>query len=281
MSFDFYTLGGSQFWEDVFYYQKWRIQRNYKTKKYRLLDNWDIRRAEGSFNACRRAFLKYIEVFQLSRQKGHMVIMLHGLADSKNVFKPLWRALTQNGLLAAAINYPSTRKRIDGHVRQLDFFMGHLEDIHEVSFVTKGIGGLILNKTLALNSPWQQKIKINRISEINPPQKNCVFFECLAKFRLFNYILGPILKDLKANNIQSLTFELNKNQTGVVQYASWIMKLFELLPQSISKYLPQFDNIKRDQVKDVIRIDAFPLNPLKNTDVVTACLKFLAKGRFH
>ena len=68
MRFDFFTLGGSQFWEDVFFYQKWRIQRNYKTKQYRLLDNWDIRRAEGRFENCRRAFLKYIEVFQLSRQ---------------------------------------------------------------------------------------------------------------------------------------------------------------------------------------------------------------------
>lgn len=281
MSFHFYTLGGCQFWEDVFYYQKWRIQRNYRTKKYRLLDNWDIRRAEGSFNACRKAFLKYIEVFQLSRQKGHMVIMIHGLADSKNIFKPLWRQVTQSGLLAAAINYPSTRKRIDGHVRQLDFFMNHLEDIYEVSFVTKGIGSIILNKALALNSPWLKHIKVNRIIEINPPQKDCAFFAFLAKFRLCNYILGPILKDLKSNNLTLCSDGQNGKKVGVIQYTSWITKFSSALPQVISKYLPHLDNIKRDCVKDVIRIDAFHLNPLKNSDVVTACLKFLMKGRFY
>ena len=162
MRFDFFTLGGSQFWEDVFFYQKWRIQRNYKTKQYRLLDNWDIRRAEGRFENCRRAFLKYIEVFQLSRQKGHMVIMLHGLGESKNIFKPLWREALKNGYMAAAINYPSTRKRIDGHIRQLDFFMNHLEDVQEVSFVTNGIGGVILRKLLSFDSPWGHKKKINR-----------------------------------------------------------------------------------------------------------------------
>ena len=211
MSFNFYTLGGSQFWEDVFYYQKWRIQRNYKTKKYRLLDNWDIRRAEGSFENCRRAFLKYIEVFQLSRQKGHMVIMLHGLADSKNIFKPLWRDVIKTGLLAAAINYPSTRKRIDGHVRQLDFFMNHLEDIKEVSFVTKGVGSLILNKALSFDSPWHHKIKINRIVEINPVSENTTsLFVTLSKFRFFNWLLGPMLQELRPDVIQKIPFPINE-----------------------------------------------------------------------
>ena len=44
MRFEFFTMGGSQLWEDVFFYQKWRIQRNYRTKEYRLLDPWDIQR---------------------------------------------------------------------------------------------------------------------------------------------------------------------------------------------------------------------------------------------
>ena len=52
--FHFFTLGGKQFWEDVFYYQKWRIQRHYRTRKYRLLDNWDICRAKGTFEECRK-----------------------------------------------------------------------------------------------------------------------------------------------------------------------------------------------------------------------------------
>ena len=56
----FYTMGGGHFWEDVFFYQKWRIQRNYISKKCRLLDNWDISRFEGSFEECRKSFIQYI-----------------------------------------------------------------------------------------------------------------------------------------------------------------------------------------------------------------------------
>ena len=68
MGFDFFTFGGGQFWEDVFYYQKWRIQRNYESKQYRLLDSWDIKRHKGSFEDCRKAFLKLIEAYELPRR---------------------------------------------------------------------------------------------------------------------------------------------------------------------------------------------------------------------
>lgn len=280
MSFNFYTLGGSQFWEDVFYYQKWRIQRNYKTKKYRLLDNWDIRRAEGSFNNCRRAFLRYIEAFQLARQKGHMVIMLHGLADSKNIFKPLWREVIKNGSLAAAINYPSTRKRIDGHIRQLDFFMNHLEDVSEVSFVTKGIGGLILNKMLTLDSPWRHRIKIRKIVEINPPEKSYRLFEFLGRFRFFKWLLGPILLDLKPKNIEKIPSLGKLNHVGIIRYFSIVDRLVGWLPAQVANFF-NVSKTKPADVKNFVSLEGNTLNPFKNERVVIKCTKFLTKGNFH
>ncbi len=281
MSFNFYTLGGSQFWEDVFYYQKWRIQRNYKTKTYRLLDNWDIRRAEGTFDNCRRAFLKYIEVFQLSRQRGHMVIMLHGLADSKNIFKPLWREVIKTGLSAAAINYPSTRKRIDGHVRQLDFFMNHLEDISDVSFVTKGIGGLILRKLLSFDSPWQHKITIHHIVEINPTNPETCFFAKLAKYRFFNWLLGPILADLTPESIQRIPDFRDKNQVGIIQYTSVWGKIGQWLPQNVRKYFSNAGGASANGVKNIINLSGYRCAPLKDEQVVLKCVKFLTQGKFR
>ncbi len=281
MSFNFYTLGGSQFWEDVFYYQKWRIQRNYKTKKYRLLDNWDIRRAEGTFDNCRRAFLKYIEVFQLSRQKGHMVILLHGLGDSKNIFKPLWREITKKGLSAAALNYPSTRKRIDGHVRQLDFFMNHLEDIDEVSFVTKGIGGLILRKLLSFDSPWRHRIKIQHIVEINPTNSDTLLFEKMSKFQLCNRILGPILQDLTPKNIESIPPFKEPNRVGIIQYNSLWARISQWFPQSLRKYFPHAENTNLNEIKNIISINGYRICPIKNEQVVLKCVKFLTQGKFR
>ena len=97
MKFNFFTFGGSQFWEDVFFYQKWRIQRNCHSKIYRLLDKWDIKRAEGSFETCRKAFVKCIEVYEIPRQKGELVILLHGISETKSIFRPLWKMLVNEG----------------------------------------------------------------------------------------------------------------------------------------------------------------------------------------
>ena len=76
MNIDFYTFGGSFFWEDVFFYQKWRIQRHCFTKRYRLLDSWDIRRASGTFEKCQKAFIKYMDCYEITKQNSHMVIWI-------------------------------------------------------------------------------------------------------------------------------------------------------------------------------------------------------------
>lgn len=122
MGFEFFTFGGSQFWADVFFYQKWRIQRNCVSKSYRLLDSWDIVRHRGTFEECRKAFVNYIDIYELPRQSGPMIVMLHGFGENKNIFKPLWRKALDRGYMAVAVNYPSMQCNIESHVRQLIFF---------------------------------------------------------------------------------------------------------------------------------------------------------------
>ena len=107
MNFDFFTFGGSLFWEDVFFYQKWRIQRHCITKKYRLLDSWDIRRASGTFEKCQKAFVDCIDCYEITKQPKKLIILLHGYMDSKNIFKKLWRKLILTNATVAALNYPS------------------------------------------------------------------------------------------------------------------------------------------------------------------------------
>lgn len=280
MKFDFFTLGGSQMWEDVFFYQKWRIQRNYKTKKYRLLDNWDIRRAEGTFSNCRRAFLKYIEVFQLARQRGHMVIMLHGLGESKNIFKPLWRQVTKEGFMAAAVNYPSTRKRLDGHIRQLDFFMNHLEDVQDVSFVTHGIGAVVLKRLLSFDSPWQHRLKIHRIIEVCPPATGNNFYKHLGKYRLFRWLLGDMLKDLTPKGLEALPDYPNPPQTGIIRCPSLLKKLSFLLPEAWKKAADSTEETSLANGIREITVVNYRLNPFKNDEIVNKCIKFLTRGKF-
>lgn len=181
MAFTFFTLGGRQFWEDIYVYQKWRIQRNCITKHYRLLDNWDIRRAGGSFEQCSRALTRCAEIFQLTPPKTKAVVLLHELAGNKNQFNQMVKMAESAGFSAIAVNYPSTRKELRAHVRQLELLLNSLEYVKEVSFITAGIGGLLVRLLLAADSQWKKKIKTGRIVQIDPPNRGFRLWERLSE----------------------------------------------------------------------------------------------------
>lgn len=282
MKFEFFTMGGCQFWEDVFFYQKWRIQRNFETKVCRLLDPWDIRRHQGSFESCRKAFFKYIEVYELSRQKGHMIIMLHGLFDSKNIFKPLWREAIKNGFMAAAINYPSSQKHLDSHVRQLDFFLNNLVDVQEVSFVTKGVGGLILRSLLNMqNREWQKKLKIGRIVQICPPNKGSRLFGKLSKYKAANMILGPMLSDAKPAKAAYIPNFPSGYDVGIIDCDSLLKKTVRFFCGSNQNAYFGEKEAYLDNAKEIISIGNWHPNPLKNPEIVSKTIRFLKNGSFE
>lgn len=280
MKFDFFTLGGSHFWEDVFFYQKWRIQRNYNSKTYRLLDNWDIKRCTGTFEDCRKAFLRYIEIYQISRQKGHMIIMIHGLFEDKNIFKPLWRAAMKEGYLAAAINYPSTLKDLASHVRQLEFLLNNIEDVKEVSFVTKGAGGVILNKLLAKPSPWQKKLKIKRIVEVCPPNNKNKLFNKLAQYRIFNWLLGPLLEEMTFDNIKNIPNLPNDIESGIIECQTPYQGFANLLPNTNKFSINDKYNIEWKNIKQTIHVRNRFHNVFNNNEIISEIISFLKQGNF-
>ena len=278
--FPFYTMGGYYRWEDVFYYQKWRIQRNYKSKQYRLLDNWDIRREEGSFDDCYKKFLKIIDVYQLSRQHGHMIVMIPGIAQSKNIFKPLWREVMQYNYMAAAVNYPSTYKKIDAHVRQLDFFLNHMEDVEEISFVTNGSGALVLRKLLYFDTEWKSKMKIRKVIEINPPSVGSQFWKRMGKFKWAQKLFGPMISDITPSGVQKIP-EYNKNyKVGIIRCESLPMQILSYLPEILRKYLPFYEDYMHGNIRDVIKLKSNSMSVMCSPEVASKCLKFLKNGEF-
>lgn len=281
MRFDFFTFGGSQLWEDIFFYQKWRIQKYFESQKCRLLDPWDIQRHTGTFEECFKVFNKFIEVYELPRQKGHMIIMIHGLFDSKNIFKPMWRAALAEKYCAAAVNYPSSQKSLDAHVTQFETFLNNLVDISEVSFVTKGVGALILRELLnRKNAAWYKKLKINRIVEIIPPNQGSKIFAQLSKFKVANLLLGPLLKDAAPKKVMYLP-NMDKNiETGIISCDTPFSYILSHLPD---KYKKKFYNEKEsfdENAKESIKISNRYFNPLKNKKIIEQTMYFIKNGKF-
>lgn len=280
MNDDFYTMGGGHFWEDVFFYQKWRIQRNYITKKCRLLDNWDIRRHEGSFEECRQAFIKYIEAYQLARQKGHMIIMIHSIGQSKNIFKPLWRVALQNGFMAAAVNYPSTQKNLDAHAKQFHFFLDHLEDVDTISFVTYGAGSAVLQKIFAEKTNWQNRLQISRIVEVCPYTYGSELMEWLSSNKITEFVVGPMGKDLTPDEIRKLP-QINGIDLGIVMSnKSLAQKLLEKITLSTMENHNDEEIRTLTNAKDIVMIKDHHNNIFENTKVCNAVVNFLKDGKF-
>ena len=280
MKFAFFTFGGSQFWEDVFFYQKWRIQRNYHSKIYRLLDNWDIKRAEGSFEHCRKAFVKFIEVYEIPRQSGELIILLHGLGDNKNVFRRLWKDLTANGYNVAAVNYPSTRKPMRYHIRQLEFFLNHCEDISKVSFITKGEGCLLLRMLIANTYGWQDNFRINKVINVNPINTGSDVFELLSRYKLFNFIFGPMLKEGTPKGAQSISKLPEEIQKGIIFCETWGQKLLSPIIGRFKGLPLKTETNEEDFAESIAHIKNTYFNVFNNPDVSIACLNFLKKGNF-
>lgn len=280
MANEFYTFGGGHFWEDVFFYQKWRIQRNYVSKKCRLLDNWDISRFEGSFEECRKAFIKYIEVYELARQKGKMIIMLPGLGESKNIFKPLWRAAISEGFMAAAVNYPSTQKGIEGHVRQLDFFLNHLEDVEEISFVTHGIGSIILRALFSLKTPWREKLKIGRVVQVQPLNHGSRLLVKLSKNKVLGFILGPIAREMEQRRIELIPPIPLGIENGIIESDSMKRRFWEAITNTKMRKPAKEEELRFNNAKELINIPNHKLNIFDNKKVVEAAIKFLTTGNF-
>ena len=281
MSFDFFTLGGNSNWEDIFFYQKWRIQRHIGATGYRLLDPWDISRKEGSFEECRKKFVDYIEAYQLSRQKGHMVVMLHGLGDTKKIFRPLWRAVTSKGFLAAAINYPSNKNNMDTIVKQLDFFLNHLEDVNEVSFVTKGVSCLILRELFDLPSPWKDRLSIKKVLFVNPANTGSDVISWFAGFKFFRWIMGPLSREVSAQRATSVPKISSNIEQGAILCDSILKKIAKFITKPFEGTPIEGEISEENYITKTIFVDNCKVNVFNNENVVEKCVNFLEKGKFN
>lgn len=278
MSLDFFTFGGTVFWEDVFFYQKWRIQRHCLTKTYRLLDSWDIRRAAGTFDDCKNALIKYIASHEIRKQSGKMIILLHGFSDSKNIFKKLWRKFVLLDSTVAALNYPSLFKDSSESAKQLLFFLNHIDDITEISFVTKGIGNLVLQK--ALNTPlshqtFRNNMRIGNIVEINPMGNHCLLCDFLIRFKFFRFICGPMLPDMTTANLKLLpNLPPQVNSLRIYSHS----KLFKICSAVLKMlHFPIEDSYPK--AKNAIFIDGNTFYTLKNEEILNKTVHFIKNGK--
>lgn len=281
MNFTFFTLGGKQFWEDVFFYQGWRIQRCVITGRYRLLDAWDIRRESGKLQKCQKAFIRYAKVYQLLSTKRKAVIFIHGFGRSKDMFKKMASQFESEGYVAAAINIPTFFKSFENIALQLDLLLENLKDIKEINFVAYGFGGLVLRKILSQSWRWKNNMRIGKVVTINVPNRGAIWAEKASHSPLLLKIFGPAIRIYDSDFIDQLPDFPSYIELGALTTRHPMGRFVsKFAPKLYRTFFPNPKDSHSATTKDVISIKTLHLNSCSAIKVITHCINFIKNGKF-
>lgn len=279
MNFDFFTFGGLYYWEDVFNYHNWVIQKNVKTNKYRLLDNHNIRRYAGSFEECKNTLLKYIEAYELPHTYDDSIILLHDFAKTKKSMKAIADSLRDIKANIITINYTSLLKGVNYHSTSLSAFIKNLQNKNNLYFINDGAGCLILRKMLGACNNFRS-LKIKGIIDINPINSGSEIAEILKKNKLCQHLLGPMLSDIsikKATLIPKLPKDIPH---GIIFSPSRRARFLKRLFSRYESIPPLTPPSEQSYARNVTWIKHIGSSSLNNTELFLQCKHFIEEGSF-
>jgi pimeloyl-ACP methyl ester carboxylesterase len=181
------TMGGRQYWGDVAFFHRWRIQQNVLTGHFRLLDGDDYRHASGTREQCQKRLDEITKRLKLPPMTGKSVILLHGIFRSSKSLHKLRSRLESEGYHVFAVDYPSTRLEIPGAADYLHHVIESLEGIDEINFVVHSMGGLVARAYLAKH----QDHRIRRMVMMGVPNLGARMADHLRSNLLFRALYGP------------------------------------------------------------------------------------------
>ncbi|TVR10703.1 MAG: hypothetical protein EA401_12070 [Planctomycetota bacterium] len=194
------TLGGRQWWTDTYLHCGWRIQQHYRTSRYRLLDPYGLRRAQGTFTRCRLA----AEYFRVQRNiqwdQDSLVLIVHGLLRSGSSCAGLLRHLRQQGHQAYTWEYASAKTPLDNAAESLRHTLNHLHDIHRVHLITHSLGSLVVRSALAQHS----HPKVRSLVSIFPPSQGSQLAERMHGWKPYQWLTGPVGQEIRPQQISQL-----------------------------------------------------------------------------
>ena len=154
--------------------------------------------------------------------------------------------------------------------------------MQEVSFVSKGVGGLILRSLLNMqDSAWRKRIKIGRIVQIAPPNRGSRFFGWLGQYKTMHMIFGPMLNDASPSKAGYIPEFPAGTEIGIIACDSFGQKIIKFIAEKTQNrsIYSENDSILQ-QAKETVRISNWHLNPLKNKEIVQKTVNFLNIGSF-
>jgi hypothetical protein len=279
MRFDFFTLGGRFFWEDIYNYQNWRIQRHIRTLRYRLIDPNDIRRDSGSFNHCKETLLKYIDAFELDEPYEDTVLIIHNFARTKNSVQYIAEAFDDAKVNVIAVNYASLHNNLYAHAQLLTQFLKNIEIKRHLYIINVGAACLLTRKLLSSSNNYRN-YKIARILDVNPINSGSDFCELLASTSFFRALLGPMLSDISTRRAITIPIIPQDIEHGIIFCSSTMKKLTKKILSRFDSFpflTPPSEQSYAENIKNIPETTFFPL---ENRDLILNCRQYILTGTF-
>lgn len=274
------TLGGKQFWGDVFLHKDYRIQQNVFTRHYRLLGPLDTRLAAGSYEHCHETFQRIKASRGADLDSDHLVLLLHGIFRSKDSFGPMTRALRAAGYEAHGVNYPSTRQSLEDHADQVEALIERLEGVRTLSFVTHSMGGIVARVLLARKDrAWRQRIAVHRLVMIGTPNRGAEIATRLDQLPAFRTIAGPSLGQLRLERADQLP--IPDVRFGIVAGARGDGRGYNPLLTEDNDMTVTVSETMLEGAEDTLVISALHTFLMIHPEVIEATLRYLQTGRFQ
>lgn len=274
------TLGGRQFWADVEFFHKWRIQQNVLTGHFRLLDGDDYRHASGSREECRRKLEEIRRARKLAPMSGEAVILVHGIIRSSKSMEGMGRYLEEHGdgLEAFGFTYPSTRIGIAESAEYLQSVVESLEGVEKIHIVAHSMGGLVTRAWLAEHADP----RIGRIVMIATPNQGADLADRFAANGLYRVLLGPAGQQMtRKTDGFAAGLPIPSAEFGIIAGGRGTPQGYNPLIPGDDDGTVSIESTRLPGAADFIVVDRIH-SLLNSSDKVQDCvLRFLQQGRFR
>ncbi len=197
------TLGGKYIWSDLYLLAGWRIQKNFLSGHFRLLDDQDNRQAWGSYDHCRDRLEDFRSERGLQFSSRHIILLLHGLGRHKNTMAKTAGFLRERGHQAFCLNYPSTLQSLTSHADDLVHLLSNLDGVTSVDFIGHSLGGLVAREVLNRKN-WRARIDARHLVMLGTPNNGARIADMINGLKLYQAIAGPSGQDVRPYKAQAL-----------------------------------------------------------------------------
>ena len=190
------TLGADPSWADVQVglgaQEGYRIQYNVWFRGYRLIDGRQQCVAWGTLAQC-QAFLEKLvplpkdEAGKDKEDARPLVLILHGLGQTRHAMIPLALYLQSRGFDAKTINYPSTLEKIESHADRLAHLIDRFPKGTKVHLIGHSMGGLVIRSYMARHGAK----RVKDVIFLGTPNRGSQRADVWMNNWLYRLIMGP------------------------------------------------------------------------------------------